>query len=124
MAHEHCDTCFLINCFHTSSCPLIYCPNGCFARMHECKRDDHEYICPNALIPCINVNYGCPSTIRRHDISRHLHICAASVTVCSFINNHEYPTNPLENSTDNGLIEMIARRDNIWDEHVKDFKKK
>ncbi|CAF3648031.1 unnamed protein product [Rotaria sp. Silwood1] len=124
MAHEHCNKCFLVNCLHISSCPLIYCPNGCFARMHECKRQDHEYICSNAFISCLNVNYGCPSIIRRSDLSRHLRICPASITVCSFMYHHEYYLNNLENSTNKNLIEIIAYRDNIWHEHIMAFQNK
>lgn len=123
MAHEHCDKCFISNCLNSSSCPLIYCPNGCFARMHECKRNDHEYICPNIFIPCLNVNYGCPSKIRRSDLTRHLRICPASIVVCSFRYNHEYHFDKFENSTDTNLVQTIARRDNIWSEHMDEFQK-
>ncbi len=124
MAHEHCDKCFLTNCFYSSSCPLIYCPNGCFARMHECKRTDHEYICPNIYIPCLNINYGCPLTIRRSDLTRHLRICPASIIVCSFTYNHDYHFDNLENSTNTNLVQTIARRDNIWYEHITEFERK
>ncbi len=124
MTHEHCDKCFVTNCLHTSSCPLIFCPNGCFARMHECKRNDHEYICPNVFIPCLNVIYGCPSNIRRSQLTRHLRICPASITVCSFTYNHEFCFNNLENSEKKNFIQTIACRDNIWSEHLNEFQQK
>ncbi len=123
MTHEHCDKCFLADCLNTSSCLLISCPNGCFARMHECKRVDHDAICPNIFIPCLNVNYGCPLTIRRSDLTRHLRICPASIIVCSFTYNHDYHFDNLENSSDTNLIQTIARRDNIWYEHMTEFDK-
>ena len=124
MSHVHCDKCFLLNCLDTSSCPLIFCSNGCSARMHECKRNDHEYICPNAFIPCLNVIYGCPSTIRRSQLTRHLQICPAFVTVCSFMYNHDYHFNNLENSTNRNFVQTIAARDNTWYEHITEFEQK
>jgi hypothetical protein len=128
MSHEHCDKCFLINCLHSSSCPIISCSNGCSARMHECKHNDHEHICPNVFIPCLNVGYGCPSTIRRCHLSRHLRICPASITVCSFIYMHQYYIDKLENPVDTeketNIIQQIARRDNIWYEHITEFETK
>jgi hypothetical protein len=92
--------------------------------MHECKRNDHEYICPNVFIPCLNINYGCPLRIRRSDLTRHLRICPASIIVCSFTYNHDYHFNDLETSTATNLIQTIARRDNIWYEHLSEFEKK
>ena len=124
MTHKHCDNCFITNCFDTSSCPLIYCPNGCLARMHECKRNDHEHICPNAFIPCINVNYGCPLTIRRSQLTRHLRICPASITICSYEYNHDFYFNKLDEGETNNLVQTIARRDNTWNEHLEEFKEK
>ena len=121
MTHEHCDKCFLTDCLDISSCALIFCPNGCFARMHECKSLDHNSICPNAYIPCLNVNYGCPLTIRRSDLTRHLRKCPASIIVCSYNYNHDFHFDNLENSLDKNLIQIIARRDNIWHEHITEF---
>jgi len=92
--------------------------------MHECKRNDHEYICPNVFISCLNVNYGCPSIIRRSHLSRHLCICPASVTVCSFIYNHEYNFDKIENFNDENLVQTIALRDNIWYENITEFERK
>lgn len=120
MTHKHCNKCFLVNCLDTSSCPIVDCSNGCSARMHECKRLDHENICPYALIPCVNANFGCPLKVRRNELSKHLRICPASVTVCSFVFNHEYPSANWETSTEENLIAMIARRDNIWFEHLSE----
>jgi hypothetical protein len=91
--------------------------------MHECKRIDHEYICPNVFISCLNVNYGCPLIIRRFDLTRHLRICPASTIVCSFRYNHEYNFDNLENLIDKNLVQTIARRDNIWYEHITEFEK-
>ena len=115
--HAHCDRCFQVDCLEKSSCPLIYCPNGCFARMHECKRADHENICPHTFVPCLNVNYGCPLTIRRSDLTRHLHVCSASITVCPYTYNHEYHFDSFDNSKTLNFVQQIARRDQIWFEH-------
>ncbi|CAF1482243.1 unnamed protein product [Adineta steineri] len=124
MTHEHCDKCFLINCLHSSSCPVIFCPHGCFARMHECKRNDHEHICPNIFTSCLNANYGCPMTIRRCNLTKHLRVCPASITVCTFIYNHDYHFDKLDNTINDNLIQTIALRDNIWYEHMTEFEKK
>ena len=124
MTHEHCDKCFLANCLEDSSCPLIFCPNGCFARMHECKRDDHDHICPNSFVPCLNVNYGCPLTIRRCELTRHLRACPASVTVCSFTYNHDYHFDQLDPSTAENLVQTVALRDNLWCEHKTELERK
>lgn len=119
--HDHCDRCFLGNCLDKTSCPFIYCPHGCFARMHDCKRVDHENICPNLFVPCLNVNYGCPLTIRRSELTRHLRVCPASITVCTYVYDHDYHFDSLDNSSALNFVQTIARRDQIWHKHMTEF---
>ena len=127
MSHEHCDKCFLVNCSQ-SSCPIISCPTGCFARMHQCKRDDHEHICSNVIVPCLNVAYGCPSTVRRRQLSQHLRLCPASISVCSFIHTYQYHATAATHAPSTGdetqIAQAIARRDHIWCDHVERYERK
>jgi hypothetical protein len=146
MAHDHCDRCFFSNCFHAYACAMVYCANGCSAHMHECKRDDHEFVCPNVNVPCLNASYGCPCIIRRSQLGRHLRVCPASVTVCPFLYarhrlpNHHVPSTDKEGNTckkeeDNPepllsvftsdnvctISQMMALRDSLWNQHVTEF---
>lgn len=89
--------------------------------MHECKRVDHDNICPNLFIPCLNATYGCPLNIRRSELTRHLRVCAASITVCPFTYEHDYHFDRLDNSMDFNFVQMIARRDSIWCEHLTEL---
>ena len=102
---------------------MIECPQGCASRMHQCKLEDHHYICPNVFVPCVNVAYGCPSTMKREHINRHLPSCPASVVVCQF--THMYQSHSAESiANESSLLNVIARRDNLWYNYIKEYEKK
>ncbi|GMR33929.1 hypothetical protein PMAYCL1PPCAC_04124, partial [Pristionchus mayeri] len=78
---SHCSHCFSTAC-SSPLCPLSECDH-CYARMHECKLEDHKEICPLEMITCLNSTFGCPLSLRRDFLSRHLSFCPASVIMCS-----------------------------------------
>lgn len=51
-------------------------------------------LCPNERVPCLNVEYGCPFTMCRSNLSKHLTVCPASVVSCSM----EWNRWPIEES--------------------------
>lgn len=85
--HEHCDKCFSAHCqvlVQTSrSCMVTKCPKNCGAVLHACKREEHVLLCPNETVPCLNAFYGCPLTMQRQKLAKHLEVCPASVVCCS-----------------------------------------
>ena len=81
--HVHCENCFYQNC-KTPGCPLVDCEHGCGAVAHQCKMEDHENVCLNKRVPCINVIYGCEVILPRHKMNVHLEHCSASVVICKF----------------------------------------
>lgn len=55
-------------------------------------------MCPNEKVPCINAHYGCPFTMHRSQLAKHLEVCPASVVCCSMEWNRwpvENPDSPL-----------------------------
>ena len=84
--------------------------------MHSCKIDDHENVCPNVFVPCSNVNYGCPVTVRRCHLSKHLPNCSASVIFCPF--RYKDQCHSSEHQHGESFTEQIARRDNLWSNHL------
>ena len=109
---------------------MIGCSQGCLARMHECKRDDHNEVCPNSLIPCLNAIYGCPLTIRRGLMTQHLSECSASVVVCTFVHLPNYQSDDLKRSAEKNaddetnLLPALAERDHIWHDYFEEFREK
>ncbi|XP_059187319.1 F-box only protein 40 [Centropristis striata] len=85
--HEHCDKCHNAHCQFpvqiSVSCVVVKCRKNCGAIFHLCKQEEHQLLCPNETVPCINVNYGCPLTMLRHRLAKHLEVCPASVVCCS-----------------------------------------
>lgn len=65
------------------SCMIIKCRLLCGASFHMCKEDEHILLCPNEKVPCINAHYGCPFTMCRSKLAKHLEVCPASVVACS-----------------------------------------
>lgn len=87
MNHRHCNQCFNARC-HVSarlsnSCALIKCPKNCGAILHACKREEHQLLCSNEAVPCLNALYGCPLHVQRRRMAKHLEVCPASVVCCS-----------------------------------------
>lgn len=62
---------------------VIKCRKNCGAILHMCKQEEHQLLCPNELVPCLNASYGCPLTMLRHKLAKHLELCPASVVCCS-----------------------------------------
>ncbi|XP_013881585.1 F-box only protein 40 [Austrofundulus limnaeus] len=85
--HEHCDKCYSFHCqapMQTPfSCMVIKCHRNCGATFHMCKHDEHRLLCPNETVPCLNADYGCPLTMLRHKLAKHLVVCPASIVCCS-----------------------------------------
>uniref|UniRef100_A0A665VZX5 F-box protein 40 n=1 Tax=Echeneis naucrates TaxID=173247 RepID=A0A665VZX5_ECHNA len=85
--HEHCDKCYSVHCQapvqSSVSCLVIKCHKNCGATFHMCKQEEHQLLCPNETVPCLNVHYGCPLTMQRRRLARHLEVCPASVVCCS-----------------------------------------
>uniref|UniRef100_A0A3Q1HYE0 Uncharacterized protein n=1 Tax=Anabas testudineus TaxID=64144 RepID=A0A3Q1HYE0_ANATE len=85
--HEHCDKCYNVHCQApnqvSNSCMVIKCRKNCGATLHMCKQEEHQHLCPNETVPCLNAYYGCPLTMHRHRLGKHLEVCPASVVCCS-----------------------------------------
>ncbi|XP_075760454.1 F-box only protein 40 isoform X4 [Pelodiscus sinensis] len=48
-----------------------------------CKQEEHQLLCPLEQVPCLNSAYGCPSSMARFKLAKHLQVCPASVVHCS-----------------------------------------
>lgn len=87
MDHRHCNQCFNAHCHVSarlsSSCDLIKCPKNCGAILHACKQEEHQLLCNNETVPCLNALYGCPLQVQRRRMAKHLEVCPASVVCCS-----------------------------------------
>lgn len=85
--HEHCSKCYNAHCQVpvqiSVSCMVIKCRKNCGATLHMCKEEEHQLLCPNETVPCLNADYGCPLTMLRHRLAKHLEVCPASVVSCS-----------------------------------------
>lgn len=87
MNHLHCNQCYDAHCqvpaTPSDSCVVIKCPKNCGAILHACKQEEHQLLCPNETVPCLNVLYGCPLHVQRCRTAKHLEVCPASVVCCS-----------------------------------------
>ncbi|XP_020841580.1 F-box only protein 40 [Phascolarctos cinereus] len=85
--HRHCEKCFHRQCQvpvePSISCLVISCRRLCGAAFHMCKEEEHELLCPLEQVPCLNSAYGCPLSMARHKLAKHLQVCPASVVCCS-----------------------------------------
>ncbi|XP_056622881.1 F-box only protein 40 [Triplophysa dalaica] len=85
--HPHCEKCHNQQCKLPvdicSSCVFITCHLHCGAAFHLCKEDEHRLICPKEIVPCLNSGYGCPMTMIRQRLAKHLETCPASVVTCT-----------------------------------------
>ncbi|CAD7670754.1 unnamed protein product [Nyctereutes procyonoides] len=85
--HRHCEKCFNRHCHMPVepdvSCLVINCHLSCGATFHMCKEAEHELLCPLEEVPCLNSEYGCPLSMSRHKLAKHLQVCPASVVCCS-----------------------------------------
>ncbi|XP_023558042.1 F-box only protein 40 [Octodon degus] len=85
--HKHCEGCINRHC-HVPvepgiSCLVVSCHLLCGATFHMCKEAEHKLLCPLEQVPCLNSEYGCPLSMSRHKLARHLQVCPASVVCCS-----------------------------------------
>ncbi|XP_078416087.1 F-box only protein 40-like [Cetorhinus maximus] len=85
--HKHCEKCYNRHCKKPFepyvSCLVISCPSKCGAVFHQCKEDEHTLLCPLEHVPCLNSAFGCPFSMARHKLSKHLCVCPASIVCCS-----------------------------------------
>ncbi|CAL9692456.1 unnamed protein product [Knipowitschia caucasica] len=85
--HTHCATCFNLKCNVRPepglSCVLVTCPTLCGAVFHLCKAEEHQLLCPQLKVSCINSAYGCPVRLMRNQMAAHLAVCPAGVVCCT-----------------------------------------
>ena len=72
--HEHCQLCVSISCSAIEECCLVFCPFKCGAKLHKCKLMDHETICPQVHVECLNVHYGCPYKVYSFNFAFHMNV--------------------------------------------------
>ncbi|NWI65972.1 FBX40 protein, partial [Todus mexicanus] len=85
--HRHCERCFNRHCREpiepSISCMVISCRFHCGATFHMCKEEEHQLLCPLEQVSCLNSAYGCPFSMARFKLAKHLQVCPASVVCCS-----------------------------------------
>ncbi|XP_010205341.2 F-box only protein 40 [Colius striatus] len=85
--HRHCETCFNRHCHApveiSISCMVISCRLHCGATFHMCKEEEHQLLCPFEQVSCLNSAYGCPFSMPRFKLAKHLQVCPASIVCCS-----------------------------------------
>ncbi|MGH0176132.1 UNVERIFIED_CONTAM: hypothetical protein FKN15_072146 [Acipenser sinensis] len=62
---------------------VINCRLHCGAVFHMCKEEEHKLLCPHEKVPCLNAEYGCPFSMLRFKLAKHLEVCPASTVSCS-----------------------------------------
>nr|XP_033799359.1 F-box only protein 40 isoform X2 [Geotrypetes seraphini] len=62
---------------------MINCRSHCGATFHLCKEEEHQLLCPLEWVPCLNSEFGCPFSMSRIKLTKHLKVCPASVVCCS-----------------------------------------
>ncbi|XP_078512018.1 F-box only protein 40 [Lissotriton helveticus] len=70
---------------------MIKCSSHCGVTFHLCKEEEHQLLCPMQQVPCLNSGYGCPFSMLRCKLAKHLKSCPASVVCCSMEWNR-FPT--------------------------------
>ena len=87
LPHSHCDTCYCQYCGATPkphiACVMVNCELDCGAKFHLCKRAEHKMLCANEKVSCISAAYGCPLSVLRCKMSKHIAVCPASVVNCT-----------------------------------------
>ncbi|XP_015255707.1 PREDICTED: F-box only protein 40 isoform X2 [Cyprinodon variegatus] len=85
--HKHCEGCYSVHCRApvnlSISCLVIKCSKNCGATFHMCKQEEHQILCPYEIVPCLNMDFGCPLTMPRQKLAKHLEVCPASTVCCS-----------------------------------------
>ncbi|XP_071955008.1 F-box only protein 30-like [Antedon mediterranea] len=91
--HSHCDSCFQMFCNEkVPGCEMKWCELNCGACFHACKKEDHGNVCINKWIDCVNSGYGCPLTMPRWQMMKHIKRCPASVVHCTMEWNRRITT--------------------------------
>ncbi|MBN3277983.1 FBX40 protein, partial [Polyodon spathula] len=62
---------------------VINCRLHCGAVFHMCKEEEHKLLCLQEKVPCLNAEYGCPFSMLRFKLAKHLEVCPASTVSCS-----------------------------------------
>lgn len=79
--HEHCLICINMRCqvrpYFAYACGMVSCPSGCGARYHRCKQTDHENLCPDEVVWCLNHWNGCSKRMARKKLKHHFPSCPA-----------------------------------------------
>uniref|UniRef100_A0A4W4EA27 F-box protein 40, tandem duplicate 2 n=1 Tax=Electrophorus electricus TaxID=8005 RepID=A0A4W4EA27_ELEEL len=105
--HRHCESCYSRHCRAppevSVSCMLINCRLLCGASFHMCKESEHTLLCPNEKVPCLNSCYGCPFTMSRSRLAKHLEVCPASVVCCS-VEWNRWPTEDIKSPLNINLM--------------------
>ncbi|KAI5622466.1 F-box only protein 40-like, partial [Silurus asotus] len=108
--HRHCESCHTKYCNApieiSLSCMIINCRLLCGASFHMCKEDEHILLCPNEKVPCINKTFGCPFSMCRSKLAKHLEVCPASVVVCS-IEWNRWPIEDVKSPLISNLLKNI-----------------
>ena len=80
---KHCFNCYSFTlCEDRDECSFMQCPTCKTAVFHQCKLAEHLLLCENAVVDCLNKDYGCPKRLCRDRMGPHLAECPASVVVC------------------------------------------
>ncbi|XP_022252243.1 F-box only protein 30-like isoform X2 [Limulus polyphemus] len=122
--HEHCFSCIKVaKCTVRprpgESCAIITCELKCGACFHGCKKGEHQHLCINEKVPCINSVNGCPVWMYRRHLGPHLEKCPASVVHCTMewnrwpleIKDRDFSHCPHHHKTQMPLDEALALRD-------------
>jgi hypothetical protein len=120
--HEtHCRNCVKINeCNLNSNCKLIYCPNNCGFKLHECKLNEHlNEICSNSFVNCINLSNGCKILIKRSQLGKHLTECSASVIKCNSYRIRSIANNSMKSNKWPDPICSDHMTNNVEDKQLK-----
>uniref|UniRef100_A0A8C9RBP6 F-box protein 40 n=1 Tax=Scleropages formosus TaxID=113540 RepID=A0A8C9RBP6_SCLFO len=114
--HRHCEVCFKAHCKVpveiSVSCVTICCRLLCGAVFHQCKESEHQFLCPNETVPCLNVNYGCPLVLPRHLLAQHLESCPASIVICSLEWNR-WPAGEADTAFYKNVVQSQSSRNNL-----------
>ncbi|KAM5180832.1 F-box only protein 40 [Mantella aurantiaca] len=114
--HRHCQNCFNKRCqapINTGvSCVMINCSQHCGATFHMCKEEEHQLLCPNEWVPCLNSVFGCPFYMNRCKQARHLKVCPASVVCCS-VDWNRWPVLNQDQTLYENLLKEEEREDSL-----------
>ncbi|KAG8431909.1 hypothetical protein GDO86_019388 [Hymenochirus boettgeri] len=114
--HRHCTNCFNKHCRAPInsgvSCAMVNCHSHCGATFHLCKEEEHRLLCPLEWVPCLNAAFGCPFSMSRFKLAKHLKCCPASVVCCSMDWNR-WPVIDKETSLHKNLMQETQRGESL-----------